>query len=84
MGRSIGVSLPVGVGHRRLISPMCPISPIRGPSLSPSSRPHAGPFERGDSLPLYAQQPIDARLLRRLELQMTFNSGCDKRQIVSG
>jgi hypothetical protein len=42
------------------------------------SRPHVGPFERGNSLSLYAQQPLDARLLCRLELQMTFNNGCDK------
>ena len=33
---------------------------------------------------LHAQQPVDARFLRGLKLQMTFDGGCDKRQIVSG
>ena len=35
-------------------------------------------------LALHAQQPVDARFLRGLELQTTFDGGCDKRQIVSG
>jgi hypothetical protein len=33
---------------------------------------------------LHFQQPVDARFLRGLKLQMTFDGGCDKRQIVSG
>ena len=36
------------------------------------------------ALALYAQQPVDARFLRGLKLQMPFNGGCDKRQIVPG
>jgi len=69
-----------------LMSCMCPTAERNIPSRRTAK------FEDEDDdeeeyevrLALHAQQPVDARFLRGLELQTTFDGGCDKRQIVSG
>jgi hypothetical protein len=50
----------------------------------PNSRTRTTTRRSTKRLALHAQQPVDARFLRGLELQTTFDGGCDKRQIVSG
>ena len=67
-----------------LMSCVCPDG--RAHSITPLS----ARFEDDDEdkcdvrLALHAYQPVDARFLRGLKLQMVFKGGCDKRQIVSG